>query len=316
LPKGDKAYITCYTEKGQVEYMEVENIATIIDFGNSHIIHEGKPLGTFGLEAYSTMADVSFPMYDAYKLLMFCATNMGNNPNTLEIARYIFNFFNNKEDITQALNDQMSFYYSLPYTVDTYKTKLTDLTSYIRKIYNCSFITSQPSAGIPLLVCRNDCLSVEEINSQLKDLSAPSTLWSLYDRALEDVRYDYSEDYDRLISSFEDEGEKIVEKINTTLDILDKDNISFSPNSTYKITPQRVTSFVDNVFILNDLINYAKVMVAIQYAFNRDNEYFDQIATFISDNEPLMKEYIKNIKNNENREDFGIVKDKIKYGFV
>jgi hypothetical protein len=134
-----------------VSYLETEGIATIIDYGQSHVKIGGKNYGYFGLEAYGPTASHSFPIFDAYKLLLMSMRTMFNNDNPAwQQASSILRFFTTENPV-QVIKSQSKFYYSLPRTKQTLALSLDELIDYILKIYPQSMVTT---SLYPLLKCK------------------------------------------------------------------------------------------------------------------------------------------------------------------
>lgn len=105
-------------------------IPTMIDFGMSHIVagavHLGHAGGSAPLYMHGIYRDRSFPLYDGYKLLLNCMSEMFNRNKgaftELAALLYFFNKTIANDPVQSAFNlliQQQHFNYSLPYTQST-----------------------------------------------------------------------------------------------------------------------------------------------------------------------------------------------------
>lgn len=163
------SYIPYNTEMGVV-YIKTDGVATIIDYGYSHIkLPEGHiGVSDTNLVAHSIYPNTSFQLHDAFKLLMFSALSayMNKNVTLLEGINRIFPFFDYSEDIVTALGALRTPAYSLAYTSKTSKVELSDLIIYIVENipeYN-SVIQYQVPSSAKILGCIGTdlCMSTEQ----------------------------------------------------------------------------------------------------------------------------------------------------------
>jgi hypothetical protein len=137
-------YIPYDTETGRM-YLKTDSIATIIDFGFSHIQvnvttsssgRGGEMLhyGIWDFIPYGVYPRASFPMHDAYKFLLMSMRVMYENKNMecFNKASQILTFFNSDETPIQILKEQYDTFYSLILTDVTKNIYHYDLTTYIR----------------------------------------------------------------------------------------------------------------------------------------------------------------------------------------
>jgi hypothetical protein len=134
--KKEEFYLEYITDNGK-EYLKTTKLATIIDYGMSHIKYNDKDYGFYGLEA-SSVLNIRFPMYDSYKLLMFSIFYMEeyNREDLLKEVEPIFRFFNPTDNMLTAIEKQYNDLYELPYEKKLQKITQLDLANYIREKYN------------------------------------------------------------------------------------------------------------------------------------------------------------------------------------
>jgi hypothetical protein len=177
-------------DKGTVNYLHTKYVATIIDYGRSHIEYQGKHFG-YALIEYGLYPTRPYPMYDIYKVLMFSLAsaafgqqNMQTfaglsddqlaqqgrfaNADVFQNAKELISYFdpalvrNNTTHhlITSAdyLIKTRQFYYSLPYSPQFdirpirffQDAMVTAFPSTISK-----FLQSQPPNSTQLYGCAN-----------------------------------------------------------------------------------------------------------------------------------------------------------------
>lgn len=173
--------IPFYHPNGRTLYIKTHLLARIIDYGMSHVKLEGVHFGTFGLEKYQVFPDRSFPMHDAYKLLMFTYANHTYipskttynrrvAPDTLEtVVAAIYTFFspgNLQQRVRHRLENQETDYFQLPF--DEYKDRTLDqLIVHILSRINIPFLSPEQPTDTINAICQNNCISWETFNQQI-----------------------------------------------------------------------------------------------------------------------------------------------------
>ena len=189
------------TERG-VEYIVTQVIATIIDYGFSHIktpdtidasgkvIKEGQHYGKSGLVPFSIFPYRSWIMHDLYKILMFCMMGAAkhNNNSVIVEATKIFRFFNANEDPIVAINAQQPTLFAFPLTEQTNTLSINDLAIHIRTVCDCDFLSSNRTND-PMLDCERVCLTYKEILNQIGmnpdgPIGTPDNVIEFYDIAV------------------------------------------------------------------------------------------------------------------------------------
>lgn len=136
-----KVVLTYQTQNGQ-EYMESDAIATIIDFGTSHIRYKGENYGVYDKIPFSVLPDRGAPLFDAYKFLGFSIFEAykDNNTSLVQELEKIFRFFNKSEDMLQAIKIQKDSFFALPYTPAS--NNIDEFIAHVRTECNCSFLSA------------------------------------------------------------------------------------------------------------------------------------------------------------------------------
>lgn len=154
LPDKPNISIPYETENGK-EYLNSNFVATIIDYGSSHIQFEGRHYGRYGIEQYGVLPDSSFVFHDMFKLLMFILEEMKLSERDdyiifQPIVDYILG------DYTYTSFDDLiykyrEYYYALP-NIEI-KISPFDLTHCIRTMFpvETSFFSSEPEITSPNL---------------------------------------------------------------------------------------------------------------------------------------------------------------------
>lgn len=175
-------YIPYETERGVIEYMLTDGIATIIDYGFSHIEVMGKHYGN----VVSLHPNRSYTLGDAYRLLAYSlmiALTLGNQDLVATLSKMI-KFFNQEETATEIIERQRKMGYIIPYTTEA---TLDDFLLYIRTVCrdDITFLFEHPASGYKVLTCDqyHPCPSGSLVMDFLgvNTLSYPRTLVELYD---------------------------------------------------------------------------------------------------------------------------------------
>ena len=209
LKTNKKVSIPYKTERGGIEYLNTSGIATIIDYGYSHIRKDGRNHGIYGLEHYGISSEHSHVMHDAYKLLLSSMNDMYNSGNTecFEKASNILKFFNQNETAEDILIKQSEFYYFVPYNQNSKNYELFDLTKYIRRyIPEANKIISKEPAeeiigcdGTNVCISGNEATSIMGIDGEI----GVSTIFDFYDLASRFQDEKRSADFETIKSTFE-----------------------------------------------------------------------------------------------------------------
>lgn len=204
------------------KYLLSNYIATIIDYGMSHIQHKDPSFGVIdfgyhGLEKYWIYSDRSHPLHDAYKLLLMSAravtlSQHGNIPVYEEIKK-IVQFFDNKDTLDDIVNTQSNNYYSLPlYMTADYKNSgvehkgLDNLLKFIVSVCDCPFLTNEPNENIVSCQGATICVGAQGIlrDIGIKEDGKITDIFDFYDAYIQgsndpDVS---QEDLERFAKSF------------------------------------------------------------------------------------------------------------------
>lgn len=183
---GKKFAIKYETERGH-EYIVTDRVATVIDYGLSHIMYDGRHYGVGDRLPWGVRPDYSFPMHDAYKLLMMSMRDMKyhNRPEMVKQAESILRFFNATEPVNDVIAKQEKTYYFLPFNEKTMSYGFFDLTAHIRNVMpeHCRFIVTQPV--VKVLGCNGDdiCIDTETFLREVGLEIAPQaeTVFDFYD---------------------------------------------------------------------------------------------------------------------------------------
>ena len=76
-----------YNIKGKIYYVRANSIATILDYGLSHIKYQGEDYGVNNLYAQGIYGNQSQPLSDLYKLTLDSVAKV-NNSNNILIEKY------------------------------------------------------------------------------------------------------------------------------------------------------------------------------------------------------------------------------------
>jgi hypothetical protein len=175
------------TERG-LEYLTTQFVATIIDYGFSHITTEqGYDFGKSGFVPFSVYPDRPWIIHDLYKLLMFstqAAMAAGNESVVVEASK-IFRFFNTTEDIRAAVATQINLFFTFPLTEETQTLSVDGLAQHTRTVCDCDFISTTRSVD-PVLDCEALCPTETEVLTQIGvnpngPIKTPATIFEFFD---------------------------------------------------------------------------------------------------------------------------------------
>lgn len=162
------------TENGKEYLLSNGTVATIIDYGSSHIelqnekgeiFHFGNIIGD--LTPYGIYRDKMNPIIDVYKLLCFCLLSMlENNDKCFNECKDILFYFNKSEDPITIINKQKNRNFFINYDSKTFNFNIDKYISFLREYlilrgYNDP-LRSSYSKENKVLSCNGNCLSVEQ----------------------------------------------------------------------------------------------------------------------------------------------------------
>lgn len=230
LRKLDRIVDIPYTiEDNSTVYINTNVIATIIDYGFSHVKLDSMGVGIVNLLDYAVFPGRSFPIYDAYKLLMMSIKDMARyqRSDLINKAERIFRFFNNSEPLQQVLDQQWNGRYFTPYNNKTKRFKLRDLGELIRTRipeYR-SIVSANPRqsrvlgcTGTDVCLTEGETVSILGLNKQLK----VNTVFEFYDLVSRLLAEGRDQDANQVIQMFDytnaiNQGYINYEKIKNTL---------------------------------------------------------------------------------------------------
>lgn len=136
-----------YNTENGVEYVHTKTFPCIIGYSYAHFKYNGKDYGV--VESNYNIKNQSYPMYDAYKLLMYCMAELKEMRkfDSYVICRKIFEYFNVEDRAKHALINQTSVLYYLPPVKRFEDKSLLGLTEFIRTIH-LDFINNIPGVQL------------------------------------------------------------------------------------------------------------------------------------------------------------------------
>lgn len=182
---GGDMKIAYVTERDTVEYILADSVATVIDYGFSHIKCNGEHFGLHGMTYLSIFSDRSWSLHDAYKLLVFSLNDLYINKQYAVVAEgiKILRFFT-QESLESIIKLQFDTRYALPMCKETNTFTLDDLLGHIRRECDVSSVFCDEYDSHEKLGCSgNSCLSFSE-SAEAMGLTAPAkptTVFEAYD---------------------------------------------------------------------------------------------------------------------------------------
>lgn len=145
-------------------YLYTDKIPTIIDYGYSHITYKGEDYGKDELQNVKMMK--SFPLFDAFKFLMFSAFRAleQNNYKVFDKCAEIARFFTD-DDFEILTEDGRETYYQLPSTPKLMSLSIEPLVDWISQNVD-NDIQLEASEQFPMLECTSTCLTVQAVEKE------------------------------------------------------------------------------------------------------------------------------------------------------
>lgn len=204
--RSEEALIPFVVSNTTTVYIQSPTVATIIDFGRSHIQSpppaaeaRGEPtehFGSFGGESYGAYPDKARPYYDIYKLLGFTLVEMGSSNPAFEQVWPIMGFFGirSREEAIDWLREGSQLYHGMNELAARKETfclsaalegqlvclpeqaaTMYDFIQYIQaqfpSVWNAK-VSMAPFAGQKVLQCGADCANFgESIKNMTSDRS-------------------------------------------------------------------------------------------------------------------------------------------------
>lgn len=132
----EKDFYIRYPIDGKEIYVRSNRVATIIDYGRSHITSNGKDYGFFVMRA-GVYPDTVYPMFDVYKFLMFSVYSIlqsNGRDDTLEVANALYSYFNTTQHVIDAAKEQRKAFYNLPYSDRATSLNISGFISHARRM--------------------------------------------------------------------------------------------------------------------------------------------------------------------------------------
>jgi len=140
------AYIKYVSNLYPTYYVSGKVVATLIDFGFSHIKINEIDVGIRRYENYGIKHDKPFPMHDIYKLYMYIMLYTKNFNHVLyHKLKSIYRFFNSNTELSVALTEQRDTSYSIPYSEEHARITHQNFIEFLIKQFpEEPFITMEP----------------------------------------------------------------------------------------------------------------------------------------------------------------------------
>nr|QBK90684.1 MAG: protein kinase [Pithovirus LCPAC104] len=276
-------YIPYTTERG-LEYINTNKIAVIIDFGFSHIKYNDKSFGVYDYIQYGVLYKSSFPLFDAYKILLFSIRQMEYEKDCYNKTAEIIKFFNNTTHPEEIIETQRTFNYGIYITKNIKKIKIFHLTTFIRNNFNPDFIGNIKIKTQKILNCEK-CMSSQDVNEFVGINKYPfsDTLFEFYDLGSRLYRDKKFSEFDELVKNLDyDIASKEYVKIfnedinnfNFLYGILQYEPIR---SRVYSISDKQINSFSIN---LNNIIKIFNISQSIDTKINVSKFSFNAFKNF------------------------------------
>ena len=265
-------------DKKTTIYLQAEGVATVIDYGISHIKYRGENFGVDDRIPWGVRSDRSFPMHDAYKLLMWSMRSAyESNRSIFKDMSKIFRFFNQTDNPDIVVQEQRQTYFYIPGTPQLLKLTHFDLINYIKKKVKTPFILIHPNQypilGCSGMVCPSKENTIRNIG-MIGELQANS-VFEFYDLVSNLQKQGRTEEIEEIFDSFDyvkamnvavnqyDTSIRSLNKFNTTV-VYQINNLSpqgLLSENTYHQFRRYVTSVVKAYEDYQDAILLADAMM-------------------------------------------------------
>lgn len=301
-------------------YISATDVATIIDYGMTHIKHDGKSYGTHdsGLYPFWILPNRSWPFHDIYKFTCFTmrdAVDLGN-VQFVKILEKVIRYFNKTDSLEVILKEQYVDRYALPYNEYTKNFNMADFILYL-------FTTLQPfgigevvkttrDESLPLLSCNGltyeieNCETKNVIESEL-GLQKGKSFFAIYDEQLVETPYPmnssiYTEESSKLHQKIEHEKQEVLKIIRTPTQLqnINLDSMSLADVQTMQFLKRQFTTLLKVVSITERLNLYVQVgnYIAGLYQDYNMMERMKTIEDLINSYSPAICEVNENAQEN------------------
>lgn len=301
----DDTIVLPYPKKGGVVYIKTGGIATLIDYGSSHVRYQGRSYGNNQYIEFGVRHDLSFPMNDAYRLMLGCASEafQGSNQGVVKICERIFRFFNRTEPFMDALIKQGTYYNSLPGLPQLMNIGYDDLIKYMEVEFApelATFMTTSPPPGVPIMLCspggNQVCLSAADIRNRLGAWDAPpKTLFDINENGPRGVSLDLYRELERSHREDADVLNKTYTAVGTPTHWLRVADVGVDPQlgQNFLIQIDHLVKQFDIAFQLRRHV-IAGMNVASQYSDGMTVDYYRRIwEAFSQINLPNLKSRVR-----------------------
>jgi hypothetical protein len=171
---------------GATWYVKTDLVATMIDFGMSHIEVRGEQFGKYGLEKNGVYATRSRPLYDAFKILGFSISQMYQTRNneclkkSLGLYRIFEDAGESDDELLQQILDEDTTFHSFS-DVPRPSEDSYDLWDYMEEVKErygrewSATVTTSPPPNVAILTCLHACLSEQAAEKEIGGVIDTST---------------------------------------------------------------------------------------------------------------------------------------------
>lgn len=314
-----------YNPSGSLSYIITRHLARIIDHGVSHIYLQGQHFGIYGLESSGIDPESSFPMHDAYKLLLFCYYDSAyqiENDSILSIKSSnqltllingIYDFFKENKTANERIRERIKNPFT-DFFQPSNKFKLLkhdDLINFILSKYTLNFLTKDHPNNVISTICQDTCVDWNNFTKTIFDCTRlPENLedYCQANIAIEKLSMDSNRNKLRrwiqqfnIELAYETEKKFQIDELNQIIN--DINDISLNPNVDLKVYEENLRKLIK---IRSRLQNIQVWVTAVVCAFNlkhKINYVSDDIIQIVNGINKIkfeFKKYLIIIKDNTN----------------
>jgi hypothetical protein len=279
--------IPLYTDTKEIIYIKSNKLARIIDYGKSHIsinIPELNKKLSFSFNSSESFYKKGNPLYDVYKLLMFCAEHIQIQPHkNLELYRFlleIYKLFKQKDDLFTKIKGNLHAFRNGKNRVDyyTYQPRSFDynLDQFIYILYNMVEKTDEIEQTFK---SDNIDISILDKYKQPNNLQDIYYIYSILDK---EIAQSYIEQVDYM-KLYENEYILNINLFNSLLELFKDTNIFMFENfnsdtfniGTLNVYSIKLDSIIYIISNIQDLLSWINMVRMIKFLISSYKIYQD-----------------------------------------
>lgn len=243
---GETVAIDYTATNGSKKKLLTDTIATLIDYGFSHIEYNGKDYGFFAVPQGNVHPYKAFPLHDVFKLLCFSLYDMRQAGNRAYKRLLPLLSFFTQGDLDELIVNGRDSFYALPNNEETRKFMLDDFLDFVQSKMTLPLYTFVPESVHNISKPHNR--EIEE----LEPVPSSSLFQSFVRREL-----GFSTNDSFIVSECTDEKKKVENMVNTLTRLEKALNMHMLDNSDARHVAEY---FADYVGLFESIARVADIM--------------------------------------------------------